>query len=66
MTIQQAQSLIRRLGLTARWMSDYREMRVDYLPWDSRFTAGELGSKYFTDDLQDAVATARVMARRES
>lgn len=66
LTIAQTQHRIHALGLTCRWMPAYSEYRVDYYPYDRRFVAGDYGSKYFTSDAQDAIDTARVMARRES
>lgn len=53
MCFQQARSIIRSLGMTLTTTPD-REYRVNYLYADER-------TAYYTNDLTDAVDTARAM-----
>jgi hypothetical protein len=56
MTLQQAKSIARHLGLTLRMVrsGDYRV----------NFREGNETTAYYTDNLEDAVKTAIEMARR--
>ena len=58
MTLQEAQAIARRLGLTLRKVrsGDYRV----------NFRDGNETTAYYTDNLEDAVNTAVEMARRRS
>ena len=56
MTLQEAKSIARRLGLTLRKVRS-GEYRVN-------FRDGNETSAYYTDNLEDAVKTAIEMARR--
>lgn len=51
---------IRALGLTAVWLRDYDEWRVNYLSDDSRFNGDY--SAYYTNSNRDALMTARSMS----
>jgi len=57
MTNKQTFDAIRALGLAAQLNNG--EWQVDYRRDDSRRTPG---TRYFTNDKEDALATARVMA----
>lgn len=59
MTIKQTIDLVRAVGMTCKWQSEYREYKINYSPNDARWS---VDGAYFTDDSADAVATARRMA----
>jgi hypothetical protein len=58
MTLQEAKSIARHLGLTLRLLrsGDYRV----------NFRDGDETTAYYTDDLEDAVNTAAKMARKRA
>ena len=56
MTLTEARDIVRGLGLTFR--HDYPQYRVAFKGPDNEASA------YYADDLQDAVNTARAMAKR--
>ena len=58
MTLQEAKSIARRLGLTLR------KVRSGY--YRVNFRDGNETSAYYTDNLEDAVNTAVEMARRRA
>lgn len=61
MTIQQTIQAIRAMGLSCNWNAEYQEFRVNYAKrFDSRWTKD---SAYFTNDKDDAIATAKVMSQ---
>jgi hypothetical protein len=60
--VADAFALIRDMGMTCTYKD--KEFRVDYRPYDKRKVRGDEGSAYFTNDAQDAIATARTMSRR--
>lgn len=57
-TVKETLATIRNLGISAMYNSEYREYRINYRLDDPRRT--EMSS-YFTNDAEDAIATARVM-----
>ena len=58
MTLQEAKSIARHLGLTLRLLRS-RDYRVNFRDGDETTT-------YYTDDLEDAVNTAVEIARRRA
>jgi hypothetical protein len=54
---------VKALGLRAQWSRDYATFVVDYRQDDPRYVAGDLGTSYHTPDPQDAMDTAKVMAK---
>jgi hypothetical protein len=61
MRVKDVQTSVRKLGLTCSWNSDFKEFRVDYKRDDPRWTSE---SSYHTNDSDDAVGTAKLMAVR--
>lgn len=55
-TQKQALTAIRRLGASVRYFSEWREYRVN-IPGGNEATA------YYTDDLDDAIGTAKQMMK---
>jgi hypothetical protein len=54
---------VKGLGLRAQWSRDYATFVVDYRQDDPRFVPGDHGTSYHTPDPQDAMDTARAMAK---
>lgn len=54
-TIKQAKAIVKELGGTLTWLAEWSDFRV-------RFGAD---NEYFTDDIEDAVDTARCMAKEK-
>jgi len=56
MTFKEAQGLVRPLGMVLRTDREWGEYRVN-------FKGGREATAYYTPDLEDAVNTARAMAK---
>jgi hypothetical protein len=56
LSIQSVIAVVKSFGMTCAWKPDTREYRVN-------FKGGSEDSAYYTQDGQDAIDTARILAR---
>ncbi len=60
MTITEVVKAIRATGMTCKYSSEYQEFKIDYPKSDSRWNED---TAYFTTYRDDAIETAKVMAK---
>jgi hypothetical protein len=60
MTKQNVCSVIKSMGLTCKWDSVWQEYCINYRLYDTRRHGND--SSYHTNDNEDAIATAKIMA----
>jgi hypothetical protein len=57
MTLKDLTKAAQAIGMTIRWNADYREYRVN-------FRSGDEATACYTNDRDDALATAQAMAKQ--
>lgn len=63
MTKRDVCQVIKAMGLTAKYSSEWQEFIINYRQDDSRRSED---SSYHTDDADDAIGTAKIMANWNS